>query len=315
MGYLTVTCKCGQQMKVPASALGKTGTCVDCGQRLRIAKKNTSPCEQEPQAPPPPPSSAPPEACPKCRVRWDSDAVICMNCGFNSRTGRLLGAAGAAKSNSAKFLWAGRGFLIGLGGLLLVGIPAGGLWGRMFPNADKVAEYERYAPGRKHVISFEAPSGIGGLRRGKVSCQQLVPGGRTQSYRYTDRWGEKLGLQLESGGPVTRPLTFTFAVPDTESSEVEYRISWNLTCPRAAPFDPRRGIDPMKHFVNASVNGSEVVSKPVYHGSKPSLWARKGPYLFVVSLTGLGILMAVSAFGLVYRGLLRLETITRIFDA
>jgi len=36
-----VTCKCGQQMKVPESALGKTGTCVGCGRKLRLTKQMT----------------------------------------------------------------------------------------------------------------------------------------------------------------------------------------------------------------------------------------------------------------------------------
>jgi hypothetical protein len=42
MADLILTCKCGQQMKVPEDALGKTGTCVSCGKRLKITKRNTS---------------------------------------------------------------------------------------------------------------------------------------------------------------------------------------------------------------------------------------------------------------------------------
>ena len=42
MSMLILTCKCGQQMKVPESALGKTGTCVGCSKRLKITNANTA---------------------------------------------------------------------------------------------------------------------------------------------------------------------------------------------------------------------------------------------------------------------------------
>ncbi len=40
---LLITCSCGQRMKVPAEALGKTATCVKCGERLRITVETTDP--------------------------------------------------------------------------------------------------------------------------------------------------------------------------------------------------------------------------------------------------------------------------------
>ncbi len=40
---LVVACSCGQKMKVPAEALGKTVTCVKCGERLRIALDTADP--------------------------------------------------------------------------------------------------------------------------------------------------------------------------------------------------------------------------------------------------------------------------------
>jgi predicted RNA-binding Zn-ribbon protein involved in translation (DUF1610 family) len=42
MAVLILTCKCGQQMKVPEAALGKVGTCVSCGRRLKITERNTT---------------------------------------------------------------------------------------------------------------------------------------------------------------------------------------------------------------------------------------------------------------------------------
>jgi len=54
MAVLILTCRCGQQMKVPEHALGKTGTCVGCGLRLKITKKNTQAPKPEPWALPVP---------------------------------------------------------------------------------------------------------------------------------------------------------------------------------------------------------------------------------------------------------------------
>ena len=43
---LLITCSCGQRMKVPAAALGKSATCVRCGERLRISIETTDPSEE-----------------------------------------------------------------------------------------------------------------------------------------------------------------------------------------------------------------------------------------------------------------------------
>jgi len=38
MSTLMVGCECGQQMKVPKAALGKTATCVGCGGHFKITR-------------------------------------------------------------------------------------------------------------------------------------------------------------------------------------------------------------------------------------------------------------------------------------
>ncbi len=47
---LVVACSCGQKMKVPAEALGKTVTCVKCGERLRISLDTADPTDTPPVA-------------------------------------------------------------------------------------------------------------------------------------------------------------------------------------------------------------------------------------------------------------------------
>jgi len=44
---LIVTCKCGQKMKVPEGAVGRTGTCVGCGRSLKLTNRNTDLVESE----------------------------------------------------------------------------------------------------------------------------------------------------------------------------------------------------------------------------------------------------------------------------
>jgi len=41
MRKLIVTCECGQRLRVPYSALGKTGVCVTCGRTIQIVSGNT----------------------------------------------------------------------------------------------------------------------------------------------------------------------------------------------------------------------------------------------------------------------------------
>ncbi len=41
MRKLIVTCECGQRLRVPYSALGKTGVCVTCGRTIQIMAGNT----------------------------------------------------------------------------------------------------------------------------------------------------------------------------------------------------------------------------------------------------------------------------------
>ncbi|MEA2710998.1 MAG: hypothetical protein QOF78_3599 [Phycisphaerales bacterium] len=98
-GTISVVCSCGKKLKAPASAAGKKAKCPNCGNVLTVT------------APPPPPEEdnsldalydlaqeseqhaqqqqlAP--RCPQCMREMGDGAVICTNCGYDTRTGKAI---------------------------------------------------------------------------------------------------------------------------------------------------------------------------------------------------------------------------------
>lgn len=107
---ITVLCACGKKLKAPATAVGRRAKCPACANVLTI------------ELPPPPPkvqeddplgalyelaetekSSARSNElddsprCPQCAGAMPSGAVLCTNCGFDSRTNQKIVAAAAPK--------------------------------------------------------------------------------------------------------------------------------------------------------------------------------------------------------------------------
>src|SRR5687768_8188919 len=115
-------CSCGKKLKAPASAVGKKAKCPKCGNVLTVAP------------PPPPPEednsldalydlaqeseqhAAQQQMnprCPSCMREMTPGAVVCTNCGYDTRKGKTLApqvegtqfnpaaAAAVAKSNKS----------------------------------------------------------------------------------------------------------------------------------------------------------------------------------------------------------------------
>ena len=101
---ISVMCSCGKKLKAPASAVGKKAKCPKCGNVLTV------------KPPPPPPAEddsldalydlaeqgeqhaasqqlAP--RCPSCMREMAPNAVVCTNCGFDTRKGKAVAAVGA----------------------------------------------------------------------------------------------------------------------------------------------------------------------------------------------------------------------------
>src|SRR5688572_29749903 len=98
---ISVMCSCGKKLKAPASAVGRKAKCPKCGNVLTVAP------------PPPPPDDdnsldalydlaqeseqhaaqqqlAP--RCPGCMREMANGAVVCTNCGYDTRKGKAVAA-------------------------------------------------------------------------------------------------------------------------------------------------------------------------------------------------------------------------------
>ncbi len=118
-GSIQVVCKCGKKLKAPATSVGKKARCPACGTVMILSAANTitrTPAASAPPKVPPPAASpadddgmgalydladqansaAPPpitSRCPKCQTALDDGAVLCTNCGYDTRTGQAVATA------------------------------------------------------------------------------------------------------------------------------------------------------------------------------------------------------------------------------
>ncbi len=149
------TCdKCGQEMTIDSQYAGMETTCINCQadviipqpppeeeeapQEEYIPPKISQPLpEEEPQTTPPPKTTPPPSSgrfCPKCKAELSSeDAVICMSCGHNLKSGMNVKTAIALKK-SGKF---GLAVIVGA----VVAVVCGLIWGGIGIAVDKEFGY------------------------------------------------------------------------------------------------------------------------------------------------------------------------------
>ena len=80
---ITFNCTCGQKLEVDDEHAGKQPKCPRCGTSITI------------------PSPTPEEnVCPACENPMEHDAVICIECGFNKKTGRQVAAVYDAREDT-----------------------------------------------------------------------------------------------------------------------------------------------------------------------------------------------------------------------
>ena len=110
-GTISVLCSCGKKLKAPATAVGKKAKCPKCGNVLTV------------KAPPPPEEDNSLDAlydlaqeseqhaaqqemaprCPNCMREMTPGAVLCTNCGYDTRKGKSVAATAAPVAAGTRF--------------------------------------------------------------------------------------------------------------------------------------------------------------------------------------------------------------------
>lgn len=72
----TISCECGKTYRVRSDQAGKRAKCSQCGRVLVISNG--------------PSVAQPPRSCPSCRQAIAPDAVFCIHCGLDIKTGDIL---------------------------------------------------------------------------------------------------------------------------------------------------------------------------------------------------------------------------------
>jgi hypothetical protein len=91
---IVVRCECGKKWKLPDESAGKTVSCPACRARLSI------PSPENPRAQAGNQGSRSAAVCPSCGGELRAEAVLCVQCGFDRRTGRRAAAAETPSSAS-----------------------------------------------------------------------------------------------------------------------------------------------------------------------------------------------------------------------
>ena len=106
---ISIQCRCGKKLVGPASAIGRTIMCTACGRQLRLASRSQS-------APAKPPRIKIPDqqaealadlasdvpACPGCGSELSAGAVLCVQCGYDLREGRVISRSSSSNRKTKR---------------------------------------------------------------------------------------------------------------------------------------------------------------------------------------------------------------------
>jgi hypothetical protein len=126
---IVVVCACGKKLKAPAGSAGKKARCPACGNILLLttsAAGGTPSVVTTARSVAKPPATNPADddglsamydlaeqaqaasavadvaRCPQCKSPWDDGAVLCTNCGYDTRTGKVVSSAPVAAAKKPK---------------------------------------------------------------------------------------------------------------------------------------------------------------------------------------------------------------------
>ncbi len=176
-------CPCGTVLKTSDEHAGKQATCPQCGQRLFVPPPLQLQARQ--QAAPEAADAGQRIACPNCGLPVTANAVVCVHCGLNAKTGKVTATKVAPAARS-------RGLPLGLPvGKIAAAAAAGGVLGvGWFCVASPMLARLNVGEGVGYVTN-------GDLDRAVACFQALRPKVGEQQRQRVDLWLEQLDQELE----------------------------------------------------------------------------------------------------------------------
>ena len=212
---ISVTCTCGKQFKVKDELAGKRGKCAACGQVLSIPAIPSS-AALEKAIP------APLRACPACWEALQPNAVICLHCGHDLRTGKQVPQAKSAAPSrpSAEAPVASARLWIALiaGGICLAGVVAAVAllsWGRG-PGISAVAP--KTNPKGSIDLSFEEAFREGRIAWQGVKNTQLTTKTAGQQMMESSEFTQKFKYDENGKRSIDTTGYKTYTWPDREAT-------------------------------------------------------------------------------------------------
>jgi DNA-directed RNA polymerase subunit RPC12/RpoP len=71
---------CRETLEATDDMAGQTVECPSCGTELTIPQARAGGA----------PAAGPGKACPKCKAPMDADALLCVQCGYHTKLGRVI---------------------------------------------------------------------------------------------------------------------------------------------------------------------------------------------------------------------------------
>jgi len=104
MGSMQAVCSgCGKAFVVRREHLGRRATCTGCGKTFTVRAGEAGPYAVQDDDPIPFHGRSASTGCAQCGAEMDGGAVLCVRCGYDTRTGRRIqGAIGAGASPNGK---------------------------------------------------------------------------------------------------------------------------------------------------------------------------------------------------------------------
>ena len=94
---ISVACSCGKKLKVKEESAGRKVRCPGCGEAVVVPALSDDDSQEAPGL------AEKIQNCPKCKNELDPGAVLCVKCGFNLKTRKMLTTKFKAQTVSTRY--------------------------------------------------------------------------------------------------------------------------------------------------------------------------------------------------------------------